>query len=74
MPLSEVMHEALSIHFQGLSFRERNAGTQIDAHMQDAGFNNSIGVDMDTGTFLTIRVLRRALMHTWMVSKVEYSP
>jgi len=28
-PLEDVIHEALSIHFQGLSFRERNAGKQV---------------------------------------------
>lgn len=49
MALGDVINEALSVHFQGLAFRERNAGTQIDAHMQDPGFNNNIGVDLETG-------------------------
>lgn len=47
--LEEVIHEALLRHFQGLKFRERNAGTRIDEHMLDMGFNNEIGVDMNTG-------------------------
>ncbi|XP_011494521.1 PREDICTED: glycogen debranching enzyme [Ceratosolen solmsi marchali] len=48
-PLQDVMQEALSVHFQGLTFRERNAGKQIDEHMTDRGFNNQIGVSLDTG-------------------------
>jgi glycogen debranching enzyme len=43
------MQEALSVHFQGLSFRERNAGKHIDEYMTDRGFNNQIGVNPDTG-------------------------
>lgn len=45
----DVIQEALSIHFQGLCFRERNAGKCIDEHMIDRGFNNQIGVHPDTG-------------------------
>ncbi|KAJ8965549.1 hypothetical protein NQ314_004049 [Rhamnusium bicolor] len=48
-PLYEVMQEALRVHFQGLAFRERNAGRQIDEHMTDRGFNNQIGIHPDTG-------------------------
>ncbi|XP_025834524.1 glycogen debranching enzyme-like [Agrilus planipennis] len=48
-PLHVVMQEALKVHFQGLVFRERNAGRQIDAHMSDRGFNNQIGVHPETG-------------------------
>lgn len=47
--LSDVMQEALRVHFQGLAFRERNAGRQIDAHMADRGFNNQIGIHPETG-------------------------
>ncbi|XP_014469825.1 PREDICTED: glycogen debranching enzyme isoform X4 [Dinoponera quadriceps] len=47
--LHEVIQEALTIHFQGLCFRERNAGRQIDEHMSDRGFNNQIGVHPETG-------------------------
>lgn len=44
-----MIQEALSIHFQGLVFRERNAGRDIDAHMVEKGFNNQIGVNPNTG-------------------------
>ncbi|XP_055637696.1 glycogen debranching enzyme isoform X2 [Toxorhynchites rutilus septentrionalis] len=47
--LYETIQEALRVHFQGLSFRERNAGTRIDAHMKDKGFNNRIGINPETG-------------------------
>ena len=48
-PLEDVIQEGLQKHFQGLKFREWNAGTRIDAHMKDEGFNNEIGVDLETG-------------------------
>lgn len=41
--------EALQKHFKGISFRERNAGTKIDEHMKDEGFNLSVYVDKETG-------------------------
>uniref|UniRef100_A0A8D8ADW6 Glycogen debranching enzyme n=2 Tax=Culex pipiens TaxID=7175 RepID=A0A8D8ADW6_CULPI len=47
--LYETIQEALAVHFQGLSYRERNAGTRIDAHMKDKGFNNRIGINPETG-------------------------
>ncbi|RZC42945.1 glycogen debranching enzyme, partial [Asbolus verrucosus] len=47
--LHEVIQEALTVHFQGLVFRERNAGRQIDEHMSDNGFNNQIGIHPETG-------------------------
>lgn len=45
----QVMQEALQRHFQGVEFRERNAGFAIDREMKDEGFNNRIGVDLETG-------------------------
>ncbi|CAG9785346.1 unnamed protein product [Diatraea saccharalis] len=48
-PLYDVMQETLDVHFQGLVFRERNAGRQIDAHMSDKGFEVQIGIDPETG-------------------------
>lgn len=48
-PLHDVIQAGLNTHFQGLAFRERNAGRQIDAHMTDRGFNNQIGVHPETG-------------------------
>lgn len=47
--LYDTMQEALNVHFQGLQYRERNAGYEIDAHMKDKGFNNQIGINPDTG-------------------------
>ncbi|RUS77596.1 hypothetical protein EGW08_014635 [Elysia chlorotica] len=47
--LQDVMQEALSRHAEGVRFRERNAGYQIDDQMTDQGFNNQIGVDWLTG-------------------------
>lgn len=48
-PLHQVIQEALNTHFQGLAFRERNAGRAIDEHMRDQGFNNQIGTNPNTG-------------------------
>jgi len=48
-PLGEVMQEALQRHFQGVTFRERNAGIKIDSEMKEEGFTNRIGVDLATG-------------------------
>lgn len=48
-PLHDVIQEALNVHFQGLVFRERNAGQAIDEHMTERGFNNQIGVHPETG-------------------------
>jgi glycogen debranching enzyme len=48
-PLHDVMQEALQVHFQGLVYRERNAGRKIDEHMSDQGFNNQIGIHPETG-------------------------
>lgn len=47
--LIDVMYETLEVHFQGLKFRERNAGISIDAHMKEQGFDITIGVDPETG-------------------------
>lgn len=47
--MHQVIQEALNIHFQGLVFRERNAGRDIDEHMKDQGFNNQIGTNPNTG-------------------------
>jgi len=43
------MQEAVQKHFQGINFRERNAGSKIDAHMSDEGFNVVAGIDPETG-------------------------
>ena len=73
-PLYEVIQEALTTHFQGLCFRERNAGQSIDAHMTDRGFNNQIGVHPETGKFrnLYIYVLNLTHLIPWRVSKFSF--
>ncbi|KAI1711883.1 glycogen debranching enzyme, glucanotransferase domain-containing protein [Ditylenchus destructor] len=48
-PLHATMYEALQRHFEGISFRERNAGHQIDEHMTDPGFNVNAYIDHETG-------------------------
>ncbi|TSN03381.1 Glycogen debranching enzyme [Bagarius yarrelli] len=48
-PLCNVIHEALQRHMQGIEFRERNAGPQIDRNMRDEGFNIVAKVNPDTG-------------------------
>jgi len=47
--LYDVIQEAMNVHFQGLIYRERNAGKDIDAHMIEKGFNNQIGIHPETG-------------------------
>ncbi|KAI3415788.1 Amylo-alpha-1,6-glucosidase [Globodera pallida] len=48
-PLSVTMFEALNRHFQGIAFRERNAGPRIDEHMRDEGFNVRAFIDEQSG-------------------------
>jgi hypothetical protein len=37
-PLHATIYEALCRHFEGINFRERDAGPKIDEHMADAGW------------------------------------
>ncbi|XP_026190855.1 glycogen debranching enzyme [Cyclospora cayetanensis] len=47
--LADVMHHILASHAKGISFREWNAGRQLDEHMQDKGFDIEIRVDPNSG-------------------------
>ncbi|XP_036376850.1 glycogen debranching enzyme-like isoform X2 [Megalops cyprinoides] len=48
-PLCDVIQEAMQCHMQGIEFRERNAGPQIDRNMRDEGFSVVAKVSPDTG-------------------------
>jgi len=47
--IAELIQEIFQKHAQGINFTEWNAGTKIDAHMKDEGFNISIKLDPTTG-------------------------
>ena len=47
--VAEVVQEAMQRHASGLSFREANAGHQLDMQMNPEGFNIDIKVDWSTG-------------------------
>lgn len=45
----EVIHEVFQRHAQGMSFREYNAGPDLDVQMKPEGFQIDIKVDWETG-------------------------
>lgn len=47
--IEDIIQEALQRHAEGMSFREANAGPQIDSQMRDEGFNIDIKVDWSNG-------------------------
>ncbi|KAI4270773.1 MAG: hypothetical protein LQ337_006472 [Flavoplaca oasis] len=47
--IEEIIQETLQRHATGLSFREANAGPNLDMQMKDEGFNIEIHVDWKTG-------------------------
>lgn len=47
--LQDVINEAIVKHWNGVEFREWNAGKRIDEHMKNDGFCNQIGTDKTTG-------------------------
>jgi glycogen debranching enzyme len=49
MRLEEIIHEILDRHARGIHFREWRAGSGIDAHMKDEGFNIDISTNASTG-------------------------
>ncbi len=47
--IAEIIQEILQRHADGISFREYNAGPNLDMQMKDEGFNIDIKVDWKTG-------------------------
>eukprot|EP00922_Rhytidocystis_sp_ex-Travisia-forbesii_P065763 GHVS01097677.1.p1 GENE.GHVS01097677.1~~GHVS01097677.1.p1 ORF type:complete len:1823 (-),score=304.21 GHVS01097677.1:256-5724(-) len=50
--IGDLTHHILSEHAKGISFRERNAGSAIDEHMNADGFNVDIKFDKELGVLL----------------------
>lgn len=50
--IAEIIQEILQKHASGISFREHNAGPNLDMQMRDEGFNVDIHVDWGTGLIL----------------------
>ncbi|KAI0305846.1 glycoside hydrolase family 13 protein [Multifurca ochricompacta] len=50
--VAEIIQEVLQRHADGISFREHNAGPNLDMQMSDEGFNIDIHVDWTTGLIL----------------------
>ncbi len=47
--IAEIIQEVLQRHAQGISFREYNAGPNLDMQMREEGFSIDIYVDWKTG-------------------------
>ncbi|KAK6362916.1 hypothetical protein TWF730_000368 [Orbilia blumenaviensis] len=47
--VGEIIFECLQRHASGMSFREANAGPNLDSQMKDAGFQIDINTDWKTG-------------------------
>jgi len=47
--VAEIIQEILQRHAKGISFREHNAGPNLDSQMRDEGFNIEIWTDWATG-------------------------
>lgn len=47
--IGQIVYEVLSRHAKGITFREQNAGPNLDGNMRDEGFNQHIYVDWKTG-------------------------
>lgn len=47
--VGDLVFEVLARHAKGINFREHNAGSELDMHMKDNGFNQHIWTDWTTG-------------------------
>ena len=47
--VAEIIQEILQRHAEGISFREHNAGPNLDMQMKDEGFQIDVKVDWNTG-------------------------
>ncbi|KAL2759035.1 glycoside hydrolase family 13 protein [Sodiomyces alcalophilus JCM 7366] len=47
--IEDIIQEAMQRHAAGMSYREANAGPELDSQMTDEGFNIDIKVDWDNG-------------------------
>ena len=47
--IAEIIQEILQRHAEGISFREYNAGPNLDMQMEDEGFQIDVKVDWNTG-------------------------
>lgn len=47
--IRDILYEILTRHAKGISYREANAGPNLDSQMTDQGFNVSVGIDWETG-------------------------
>lgn len=47
--IKDILFEILSRHAKGISYREANAGPNLDSQMTDEGFNVKVGIDWETG-------------------------
>jgi glycogen debranching enzyme len=50
--IAEIIQEVLQRHADGISFREHNAGPNLDMQMRDEGFSIDIHVDWKTGLIM----------------------
>lgn len=47
--IRDILYEILKRHAKGISYREANAGPNLDSQMTDQGFNVNVGIDWETG-------------------------
>jgi glycogen debranching enzyme len=52
LALEDVVQEIFQAHTNGISYREWNAGYEIDNNMSSDGFNISLDVDLESGFIL----------------------